>query len=120
MRTYEPKLAQVPIVTYPGGHRPEDVFYARLLDVGAQMGAKVMVFEVGDLAQALRVVQMAWEHLELKTRGGVDVEVWRDWPDAAPLEDEMTSMTLTEIGEQRREVRIKGSGHGRSVFLHCS
>lgn len=119
VRKYEPKLAQVPMVAYPGNHQPEDVFYARLLDVGARTRARIMLFEVGDLAQALRVVQMVWAHQGLKTRGEVAVDIWRDWPDAAPREDEETSR-MVETGEESREVKIKGSGHGRSVFIQCN
>lgn len=119
VRKYEPKLAQVPMVTYPGRHEPEDVFYARLLDIGARTRARVMLFEVGDLVQALRVVGMAWEHEGLRSRGNVDVEVWRDWPDAAPQENEATS-SVVQTGDESREVKIKGSGHGRSVFIQCS
>lgn len=121
VRKFEPKLAQVPAVAYAGdlrGVRSEDVFYARLLDVGAALGPRVMLFEVGDLAQALRVVEMAWAHTGLGQRA-VEVEVWRDWPDAAPREDE-DIVRVVEVGERSREVRIKGSGHGRSVFIQCS
>lgn len=120
VRKYEPKLAQVPMVTYPGTHKPEDVFYARLLDIGARTRARVMLFEVGDMTQAVRVVRMALEHQELKSKGErIVVEIWRDWPDAAPLENEATS-SVVEAGKESTEVRIKGSGHGRSVFIQCS
>lgn len=126
VRNYEPKLAQVPSALYSkvghdknDGRRTEDVFYERLLDVGARLGARVMLFEVGDLAQALRVVATAWGHQGLGAKGEVKVEVWRDWPDVAPLEDEETSRKVM-IGQEEREVSVKGSGHGRSVFIQCS
>lgn len=120
VRKYEPKLAQVPMITYPGDHEPEDVFYARLLDIGARRRASVMLFEVGDLAQALRVVRMALKHQELKSKWRtVRVEIWRDWPDAAPLENEATS-SVVEAGKESIELKIRGSGHGRSVFMQCS
>ncbi|KAJ4389404.1 hypothetical protein N0V93_006872 [Gnomoniopsis smithogilvyi] len=119
VRKYEPKLAQVPMVTYPGAHEPEDVFYARLLDIGVRKRAKVMLFEVGDLAQASRVVGMALRHEGLASTGKVVAEIWRDWPDAAPQENEATLRTVS-VGEENREVMIRGSGHGRSVFIQCS
>lgn len=119
VRKYEPRLAQVPMRTYPGRHEPEDVFYARLLDIGARKRAKVMLFEVGDLAQATRVVEMALGHQGLASIGKFVVEIWRDWPDAAPQEDEAT-LRLVKTGEDSREVKIRGSGHGRSVFIQCS
>lgn len=121
VRVFEPKLAQVPAAEAGSYYEGpvEDVFYARLLDVAVRTGARVMLFEVGDLEQALRVVRMVWEHRELRAMGSVEVQVWRDWPDAAPLEDEET-MSVLQIGKERREVKIKGSGHGRSVFIQRS
>lgn len=120
VRNYEPRIAQVPAVAYDDGGavRHEDVFYARLLDIAARLGPKIMLFEVGDLAQALRVAEMALRHRDLANLGStVSVEVWRDWPDAAPEEDETGS---AKVLEGSREVRIRGSGHGRSVFIQCS
>lgn len=119
VRNYEPKIAQVPAVAYGGGAvRPEDVFYLRLLDIAARLRPKVMLFEVGDLGQALRVAEMALGHKTLASSGpGVNVEVWRDWPDAAPEEDEEL---CAKVFEGSREVHIRGSGHGRSVFIQCS
>lgn len=119
VRNYEPTIAQVPAVAYGGAAvRPEDVFYARLLDIAARLRPRVMLFEVGDLGQALRVADMAVGHEELAASGsGVGVEVWRDWPDAAPEGDEEVS---ARVSEESREVHIRGSGHGRSVLIHCS
>ncbi|KAK2602422.1 hypothetical protein N8I77_008956 [Diaporthe amygdali] len=118
VRNYEPKIAQVPAAVYGGGAvRPEDVFYARLLDIAARLGPSVMLFEVGDLEQALRVAEMVLDHKDLVSSGSsVSVEVWRDWPDAAPEEGEETSAKVRGGG---REVHIRGSGHGRSVFIQC-
>lgn len=119
VRNYEPKIAQVPAVAYGGAAvRPEDVFYARLLDIAVRLRPRVMLFEVGGLGQALRVAEMAMGHEELAASGsGVRVEVWRDWPDAAPEEAEEVS---ARVSEGSREVHIRGSGHGRSVLIHCS
>ncbi|KAG8158831.1 hypothetical protein KVR01_011274 [Diaporthe batatas] len=121
VRNYEPRIAQVPDVAYGGAGavRHEDVFYARLLDIAARLGPKVMLFEVGDLGQALRVAEMALRHGGLAGLGSspVSVEVWRDWPDAAPEEDELVS---ARVLEGSRAVRIRGSGHGRSVLIQCS
>lgn len=119
VRNYEPMLAQVPAVAYGGGAvRHEDVFYARLLDIAVRLRPRVLLFEVGDLGQALRVAEMALRHEDLASLwSSVDVEVWRDWPDAAPEEDEKIS---AKVSEGSREVHIRGSGHGRSVFIQCS
>lgn len=123
MRNYEPKLAQVPAIAYPGDHKPEDAFYARLLDVGARLRPRVMLFEVGDLGQALRVVEMALRHerlglFGLRKENKVEVAVWRDWPDAAPGEDEETAVRVV-VEQGGWAVPVRGSGHGRSVFIKC-
>ncbi|PSS00799.1 S-adenosyl-L-methionine-dependent methyltransferase [Coniella lustricola] len=119
VRHYEPKLAQVPRVTYPGNHAPEDVFYARLLDIGAQLKPRLMLFEVGDLSQALRVANMVLRHegLTAACDGGQPraVEIWRDWPDVASEEGESTEAEACN----GTKVRIRGTGHGRSVFIQC-
>lgn len=111
------------MVAYPGDHRPQDAFYARLLDIGARLRPEVMIFEVGDVKQALRVAQLALRHKGLSRASAgeveVEVEIWRDWPDATPEDSEATLVTVPVGDEGGREVRIKGSGHGRSVFIHC-
>jgi methylase of polypeptide subunit release factors len=121
VRNYEPRIAQVPAVAYGGGAvRPEDVFYARLLDIATRLRPRVMLFEVGDLRQALRVADMALRHEGLASLGSVvNVEVWRDWPDAAPEKEEEEQVS-TEVVDGSKEVHIRGSGHGRSVFIQCS
>lgn len=109
------------MVAYPGDHRPEDAFYARLLDIGARLRPELMVFEVGDSKQALRVVELALRHegLSRTSARALEVEIWRDWPDATPEDNEVTSVMVPVDDGGGREVRIKGSGHGRSVFIHC-
>lgn len=118
VRNYEPKLAQVPEPQHTHhpysqkeGVRQEDIFYARLLDIGAVQRPTVMLFETGGMDQAKRVVEMAAEKL------GVDewkMEIWRDWPDGRPEEEEETAMRIDGLGD----VKVKGSGHGRSVFIY--
>ncbi|KKY39484.1 putative family methyltransferase [Diaporthe ampelina] len=74
VRNYEPRIAQVPAVAYGGGAvRPEDVFYARLLDISARLRPRVMLFEVGDLSQALRVAEMALGHERLAGSGSTEM-----------------------------------------------
>lgn len=122
VRNYEPRLAQVPgvqVLASSGGRdedderdedRKEDVFYARLLELGAVLRPRVMLFEVGDLAQAARVARMVQMARGREDR--VVVEIWRDWPDVAPKADEASSVVV-----DAEEIRIRGSGHGRSVFI---
>ncbi|KAH8908601.1 hypothetical protein BR93DRAFT_936231 [Coniochaeta sp. PMI_546] len=102
VRNYEPKLAQVPLPRPDVGVRQEDVFYARLLDIGAVVRPKVMLFEVGGLDQALRVVEMVDKRLGMEEWM---VEVWRDWPDGRPVDGEET------------EVRVDGFHRGKKSSI---
>lgn len=111
VRNYEPKLAQVPLPRADAGVRQEDVFYARLLDMGAVIKPRVMLFEVGGMEQALRVVRMVRERMRMDEW---KVEVWRDWPDGRPADGEETSASVDGVGV----VPVRGSGHGRSVLLY--
>ncbi|KAI1087040.1 S-adenosyl-L-methionine-dependent methyltransferase [Rostrohypoxylon terebratum] len=111
VRKFEPKLALVPNPTTDLVSsmkcQPEDVFYARILDIAMKCRPRITVLEVGDLAQGLRVVQMArsrWSDAK--------IEVWRDWPDMEPQDDEQQSIEVDGV-----RVSIKGSGHGRAVFI---
>lgn len=115
VRNHEPKLALVPDLTLSRGSgvRPEDVFYARLLQIAEQTRPGIVVLEVGDLAQAVRVVEMAL--LSRVQKGGWDrVEIWRDWPDMTPEEDEVQVVQVVGV-----HVPVKGSGNGRVVVLRC-
>ncbi|KAI1135117.1 S-adenosyl-L-methionine-dependent methyltransferase [Hypoxylon sp. FL0543] len=109
VRNHEPKLALVPAVppTLFPYYRAEDVFYARLLEIYQALRPKLAVFEVGDLQQALRVVDMA-------RSGYTDAtfEVWRDWPDILPRDDEAEFVEVGDVG-----VPIRGTGNGRAVFI---
>lgn len=80
-----------------------DMFYPRLLSIAQLVKAQVVLLEVADLAQAVRVVRMV--------RGlGVfeGVEVWRDEPGAAKGDG------AEEDGEEEG-VRFLGRGNARSV-----
>ncbi|KAI0169613.1 S-adenosyl-L-methionine-dependent methyltransferase [Hypoxylon sp. FL1284] len=116
VRNHEPKRALVPPPTSPTaeGTRPEDVFYVRLLKVAETLRPRFAVFEVGDLEQGRRVAQMAIERFERdENDGAVKVEIWRDWPDMRPCEDEAESVEI-----DGRQVPVQGSGNGRAVFIH--
>ncbi|KAI1414618.1 S-adenosyl-L-methionine-dependent methyltransferase [Hypoxylon sp. FL1857] len=109
VRNYEPKLALVPALqstSFPDC-RPEDVFYARLLEIADVLRPRFAVFEVGDLEQALHVVRMARSRCD-----GVEIEVWRDWPDMEPCRDEGNVVGVNDV-----MVPVRGSGNGRAVFL---
>ncbi|KAL8371840.1 hypothetical protein RB595_001573 [Gaeumannomyces hyphopodioides] len=139
VRDFEPKAANVPP---PHRHLrdkhgedatcPEDVFYPRVLHVATALArARVVLLEVGDLAQARRVAGAAlrlrgarcWRRpgdgdgddaaLVGEAVAAVDVEIWRDWPDAsAPAADEVGHVVVGGI-----RIPVRGSGHGRAVLV---
>ncbi|KAF2274257.1 S-adenosyl-L-methionine-dependent methyltransferase [Westerdykella ornata] len=103
VRCFEPQLALVP----PPSHGLKDLdqgdrFYPRLLHIARDVAAKIVLFEVADLDQALRVTGMA-------RQAGIfsGIEIWRDDPGgSAELESTYAS----------GDFPIVGSGNGRSVL----
>lgn len=119
VRNWEPRLALVPERSHIpvemrkkyAQHGIADIFYARILDIVSAQSIKprAIFFEVGDLAQALRVVRMIrdagkWEEAE--------IEIWRDAPDIEPTENEAKVECV-----RGRSIPILGIGEGRSVFI---
>ena len=117
VRNWEPRTALVPKSGdgeefVERGCEPEDVFYARLLEIAALLKPKTMLFEVADMEQAIRVVQMAKSIRQgiLEPGRALDpscVEIWKDT---------ITSDTGTvRVGNYG--VVVRGTGHGRSVYI---
>ncbi|KAI9646507.1 hypothetical protein NHQ30_004500 [Ciborinia camelliae] len=118
VRNWEPKLALVPKLSKldtvysddDAGNTPfmnaEDIFYHRLLRFHSLSNSKILVMEVGDEAQARRVVKMA-------TRSPNAIEIWRDWPDQHESENGMEKYML--IDDHR--IVVKGTGMIRAVVL---
>lgn len=106
VREYEPTMALVPMARKSDQLSDVDVgdlFYPRLLDVADRIQAKVLLFEVGDKEQAVRVAIKTLE------RGSWEkVEIWRDEPAAAS-----SGETLTMNGH---DVLLRGDGQARSIF----
>ncbi|KAK3627445.1 hypothetical protein LTR56_019246 [Elasticomyces elasticus] len=104
VRQFEPKLALVPRSSDSTGVRHDgDVFYPRIVALADQLQAKVMLLEVADMEQALRVVAIV-------SRSHWDgIEIWKDEPANSTL-------TTTTIGSST--VNVRGDGHGRSVFAY--
>jgi HemK-like putative methylase len=105
VRRYEPRMALVPPQRRAGacsrGDIDGDLFYPRILELGANQGARLLVMEVGGLDQAKRVAKIAmgkWER----------VEIWKDWiePNREPGEDVLI---------EGRKLSIRGEGNGRVV-----
>lgn len=115
VRNYEPALALVPAgpkmraAAAELGCALEDVFYARLFDVARELRPDFVLFEVGDLEQARRVVKMV-----ARMGSGQDFgcEIWRDEPDAEGSEE------VYDMGPELGLATIRGEGHGRSVFVY--
>ncbi|KAH6642690.1 S-adenosyl-L-methionine-dependent methyltransferase [Boeremia exigua] len=100
VRGFEPRLALVPPPTLKVNDAQQgDLFYPRLLKIAEEVEAKVVLLEVADLEQALRVARNAQQ---------VDVfdgiEIWRDDPESS------SSQSTTEDG-----FNVYGTGNARSV-----
>ena len=116
VRKYEPRLALVPNENLPRPERCDhaDVFYARLLDIAITLNSRVILLEIGDESQAKRVLQLYSNHLIAQNSR---VELWRDWPDFEPTQDDASYVDVE--GPEGRSLRVfaKGSGLLRSVFI---
>ncbi|KAF7538561.1 hypothetical protein G7054_g2775 [Neopestalotiopsis clavispora] len=113
VRNFEPRLALVPderlrATAVSLGCELEDVFYARLLDIAKVLKPRFALFEVGDLEQALRVVNMA---ARLESSQDFGYEIWRDEPDAEGSE-------VFKMDSESDIATVRGEGHGRSVFIY--
>ncbi|KAM0793849.1 S-adenosyl-L-methionine-dependent methyltransferase [Usnea florida] len=122
VRNYEPKLALVP--PYPPSSSsssnttthnppppppttdPSDTFYPRLLSIAEQISAQVVLFEVGDMQQALRVAGMVVDGTGRGEWKGC--EIWRDWPGGVGGGE-----GVVVRGER---VGVRGEGNGRAVL----
>ncbi|KAM4056219.1 peptidase family M41 domain-containing protein [Hirsutella rhossiliensis] len=96
VRKYEPRLALVPgnHLAVPPGWEREDVFYARLLDVAALLQPETVLLELGDEAQARRVLSRFPQHLFAQ---GSIVELWRDYPDLTPAHGEDARLDVATV-----------------------
>ncbi|KAI0490462.1 S-adenosyl-L-methionine-dependent methyltransferase [Xylaria cf. heliscus] len=117
VRNYEPKLALVPDLDLAASIAApsclsEDIFYQRLLAIAESLQPPFAAFEVGDMAQAVRVLEMAAKGRRGEEQRWHILEIWRDVPDAMPAADEETVVMVSG-----RQVPVRGSGHGRVVFL---
>ncbi|KEQ68632.1 S-adenosyl-L-methionine-dependent methyltransferase [Aureobasidium namibiae CBS 147.97] len=105
VKRYEPRLALVPPYTASDKDTNQgDLFYPHLLSIAASHSAKIVLFEVADLQQAIRVSAMAihqniWD----------GIQIWRDDPMAAET-----------VGDTALDGKVKvvGQGHGRSVVVY--
>ncbi|KAK4138627.1 S-adenosyl-L-methionine-dependent methyltransferase [Trichocladium antarcticum] len=117
VRNHEPRLALVPdtststLTDYAAAYNclPQDIFYARLLECAAELRPRRVFLEVGDMAQAVRVVGMVLRDGGAGLGGYyATVEIWRDEPEVERVE-------MRRIAG--REVGVRGEGKGRGVYL---
>jgi methylase of polypeptide subunit release factors len=112
VRKYEPKLALVPPGPNPSTVQNTDddgdLFYPKLFELAIMLDTKVVLFEVADMEQAVRVADLAGDDWEV-------VEIWRDDPGADG--DGVEFVDVGE-GEGRRRVDVRGIGNGRSVVAY--
>jgi len=106
VRGFEPKLALVPPLPTKACTDAEqgDLFYPNILNIAQGIEAKILLLEVADFDQALRVGRMA-KRLEIFD----GIEIWRDEPDQG-------SDSAETHGEKDCEFPVSGSGNGRSVL----
>jgi methylase of polypeptide subunit release factors len=124
VKNWEPKLALVPstnqnekfakylkvAASWDRSDAVSDVFYLQLLRYHDWLRSKVLLMEIGDAEQAVRVVKIAQRN---KCTAKINrFEIWRDWPDQDPQPGEEQTL---EIGGH--PVPIKGAGKMRAVLL---
>ena len=112
VRNYEPKAALVPPRRRLSSNENisddivGDMFYQRLLHITHIVGAKLLLMEVADMAQATRVVNLA-----LKSGVWSGCEIWRDEPSGG-VQSRQESVDV--LG---RNIKVIGQGDGRAVMV---
>jgi 16S rRNA G966 N2-methylase RsmD len=100
VRAFEPKLALVPPPTLKQTDDPQgDLFYPRLLEIARDVEAKVVLLEVADIEQALRIAHSA---RQLDIFDGI--EIWREQPNTS---------TIPVVED---DFAVVGEGNARSVL----
>jgi hypothetical protein len=89
---------------------PADIFYHRLLRLSTHRSAKILLMEVGDSSQALRVLKLALSRPYIAKSN--KFEIWRDFPGQSPQPGEDT---VVDINGQL--IPVKGAGNIRSVVM---
>jgi methylase of polypeptide subunit release factors len=108
VRGFEPKLALVPLKDTGGTDVEQgDAFYQPLLDIAADVEAKIVLLEIADMEQALRVARQA------QAKGIFDgIEIWRDQPDNTEQLPDMP------ISPDPPEFPVIGQGNARTVLCY--
>ncbi|CAD6501995.1 BgTH12-02238 [Blumeria graminis f. sp. triticale] len=118
VRNFEPHSALMPHVPkriFGLTIKPEDIFYKRLVEIYYQTYSKVLLMEVGDAAQAIRVIQLFNRYTEkskLCRANPSRVEIWRDFPNEDPEPGKISKVVI-----EGETISIKGVGKIRSVIF---
>ena len=109
VRNWEPKLALVPRKPPQSKHLKRvdaaDIFYQRLLVLHTDtFRSQVLLMEVGDEEQAIRVAKMAMDHCGTRNH----IEIWRENPDSG---------NLKMFQSAKIKIPVRGSGGFRTVAL---
>lgn len=109
VREWEPESALVPpTMDSPSDTDPADVFYLALIKQYETTMAEafMLVMEIGDEAQAKRVLELARRHGLHESN---DMSVWRDSPDVRPSDEELVV--------DGTNVPTEGQGNARAVVF---
>ncbi len=113
VRNYEPHEALVPLRPGQGAHpdtEDGDTFYPHILRLARSFRAKILLVEVVDLAQAIRVAAMI-----LGSRRWAGCEIWRDYPGQGGSKEARKTIDV-----DGRDILVKGEGNGRAVLAWSS
>lgn len=115
VRKFEPALALVPRsdIHVPPGWNHSDAFYAQLLTMAGKIRPRLLLLEVSDEEQALRVTGRHFMQSSQQT----NVEIWRDWPDLEPSNDEYKLLNSISGACTGHRLRVRGSGNVRAVII---
>lgn len=108
VRNFEPKRALVPPIEndHLSDDQKADLFYPRLLFLAQKLRSKLLIMEVGDDDQSIRIARLASRHGRCK-----DVRIWRDAPGAQePSEATDEGITIQGRGSMRSVICTWGSG----------
>ncbi|KAF2647411.1 S-adenosyl-L-methionine-dependent methyltransferase [Lophiostoma macrostomum CBS 122681] len=106
VRGFEPKLALVPPASEGATDTDQgDTFYPRLLTIASECEAKIILLEVADMKQALRVANLA---RRLNTCTGI--EIWRDQPDQKSGTEHQDGFPVIGTGNARSVLCWRGPG----------
>lgn len=100
VRSFEPKLALVPPSKFGNNDVEQgDAFYSPILRTANELQVKVVLLEIADLDQAVRVARTARDKFMFDC-----IEIWREQPDGTP-----------DVSSPTKEFPVIGQGNARSV-----